>query len=486
MKVLLFWLAGWFAQSSAGFNHTPAQFSTLSGDPDSLVTAVNYEANVITAPAALAGFITKLRELEAGQRSQVRILHIGDSHIQADILTGEMRRLLQERFGNAGRGLVFPYRQAGTHGPRDLRTSSNVTWTGRIRTFQQGSPPVGISGMGIRTALPGATLTFSLIGPNAADNAFDQVTIFRGLGPAEDDWEAEIPVFPANPSAPIIALKPQWITHRVQPGETLYGLSKRYGCTVAALQAGNALAGTLISVGQLLQIPQPAGPAMAPAVETSFRNQGRIIGSGTAGAQVLQLTEPSLSIRFRNSTRIAPQGQSTLYGVSLENSQKTGILYHMAGVNGTTFYHFNRGEYFLDQIPDLAPDLIIISLGTNESVQQNLKTEDFAAEVSQFLQRLRTAAPEADLLMTTNPDVLLQRKYDNPKGAALREVLLEQCVSGEVAGWDLYGVMGGLGSIRQWRKQQLAYIDYIHFTEAGYKLQASLLFQALMQVYATY
>lgn len=486
MKMLLFWLAWWCAQSSVVFNRTSEQISISLGDPDSLAKVVNYEANVITTPAALAGFMTKLRELEAGQRSQVRILHIGDSHIQADILTGEMRRLMQERFGNAGRGLVFPYRQADTHGPRDLRTSSNVNWTGRIRTFQQGSPPVGITGMGIRTGVPGAALTFSLIGPDAAANAFDRVTIFRGSGPSEDDWEAEIPVFPANPNAPIVALKPQWITHRVQPGETLYGLSKRYGCTVAALQAGNALGGTLIAVGQRLQIPQPAGPAMAPTTEASFRNQGRILGSGTAGAQVLQLTESTLSIRFRNSTRITPQGQSTLYGVSLENSQKTGILYHMAGVNGTTFYHFNRGEYFLDQIPDLAPDLIIISLGTNESVQRNLKTEDFAAEVSQFLQRLRTAVPEAALLITTNPDVLLQRKYDNPKGAALQEVLLEQCLSGQVAAWDLYSVMGGLGSIRQWRKQQLAYIDYIHFTEAGYKLQASLLFQALMQVYATY
>lgn len=44
-------------------------------------------------------------------------------------------------------------------------------------------------------------------------------------------------------------------THTVQPGETLYSLSRRYGVSVEALQAANNLTGTLIRVGQQLQVP---------------------------------------------------------------------------------------------------------------------------------------------------------------------------------------------------------------------------------------
>ena len=36
------------------------------------------------------------------------ILHLGDSHIASDRITGEVRRLLQARFGDAGRGLMMP------------------------------------------------------------------------------------------------------------------------------------------------------------------------------------------------------------------------------------------------------------------------------------------------------------------------------------------------------------------------------------------
>ena len=50
-----------------------------------------------------------LAKLEDGQAPDpVTILHLGDSHIATDNITGELRRLLQARFGDAGRGLMMP------------------------------------------------------------------------------------------------------------------------------------------------------------------------------------------------------------------------------------------------------------------------------------------------------------------------------------------------------------------------------------------
>ncbi|MDE6123515.1 MAG: hypothetical protein K2F76_09750, partial [Duncaniella dubosii] len=57
------------------------------------------------------------RAFEMSKESPVSIVHIGDSHVQADINTSTVRELLQYDFGNAGRGLVSPLKICGTNQP---------------------------------------------------------------------------------------------------------------------------------------------------------------------------------------------------------------------------------------------------------------------------------------------------------------------------------------------------------------------------------
>ncbi|WP_189064262.1 C40 family peptidase [Deinococcus seoulensis] len=57
-----------------------------------------------------------------------------------------------------------------------------------------------------------------------------------------------------TPTAP-----PAHLTHAVQPGETLYALSRRYGVSVDALLAGNDLPpGAVLRAGQVLRLPAGA------------------------------------------------------------------------------------------------------------------------------------------------------------------------------------------------------------------------------------
>lgn len=62
----------------------------------------------IERPEALAPFLERLAALERGETKVVRVVWFGDSHVQADLLTGQARALLQARFGDAGPGLVMP------------------------------------------------------------------------------------------------------------------------------------------------------------------------------------------------------------------------------------------------------------------------------------------------------------------------------------------------------------------------------------------
>ncbi|GGB42811.1 C40 family peptidase [Fictibacillus barbaricus] len=73
-------------------------------------------------------------------------------------------------------------------------------------------------------------------------------------------------------------------THKVQKGETLYGISKKYKTTVANLQKLNGLKSTSLRVGQALKVsatapvlkpaPKKAAPAKTAAVKTYTVKRG--------------------------------------------------------------------------------------------------------------------------------------------------------------------------------------------------------------------
>jgi len=68
---------------------------------------------------ALDHFYAALRNLHTGQsRRTVRIVHYGDSPTTADLITGDARDLLQQRFGDAGPGFILlakPWAWYGHH-----------------------------------------------------------------------------------------------------------------------------------------------------------------------------------------------------------------------------------------------------------------------------------------------------------------------------------------------------------------------------------
>ncbi|MFY0253463.1 hypothetical protein ACDQ55_05840 [Chitinophaga sp. 30R24] len=76
------------------------------------------------APGHMAGmkqFLAALRDLKAGKRHKVRIAYFGDSMIEGDLITSDLRDSLQHYFGGAGVGfvpvtsVVAPFRTTITH-----------------------------------------------------------------------------------------------------------------------------------------------------------------------------------------------------------------------------------------------------------------------------------------------------------------------------------------------------------------------------------
>ena len=72
----------------------------------------------------LKSFADKLSE----NKTVTNILFLGDSHIQSGWIPEVLRKRFQEKYGNAGRGLVFPYSVANSNGPQDFTAVSNQAW----------------------------------------------------------------------------------------------------------------------------------------------------------------------------------------------------------------------------------------------------------------------------------------------------------------------------------------------------------------------
>ena len=94
---------------------------------------------------SLDGFFEALRRLESGQGGEhVEILHYGDSPTTADLITGDARSQLQERFGDGGYGYVLVakpwawYAHRGTDISDYGWTISTAVGKGRAETYGLG------------------------------------------------------------------------------------------------------------------------------------------------------------------------------------------------------------------------------------------------------------------------------------------------------------------------------------------------------------
>ena len=157
---------------------------TDNNNPYSFISPV---FNRISNPAALDSFYNKLYRLKTTGQGTVSIVHIGDSHIQADFLSAVVRNGLQRFFGNAGRGIVFPYQLAQSNAPPDIISSSGTRWQFNRVAHPEIPITYGISGYGLRTNVDGASFSFSLKPDGSGPQLFNRLKFFTDSNPS-NSW----------------------------------------------------------------------------------------------------------------------------------------------------------------------------------------------------------------------------------------------------------------------------------------------------------
>ncbi len=367
----------------------------------------NATENVLTDSAhSLLPFFNQLKALKNDSAFVVPICHIGDSHIQADVQTGISRRMFQEFFGDAGRGLIVPLKMAKTNEPRNYRITSPQKWDA-VKCIKQGNFPVGIGGVTLT-----CTDTVSSLKVETLDLYNPERWIFSDVTVLYDTNQVALNISDSIP-----------ISHSIK-GQTAF--SKRF-----------------------------------------------------------QLDTPTNSIDF--IWKKESENPIQFYGINLQNGQK-GILYHAIGMNGAHYEDYAVSPLFMQQIKELTPSLIIISMGTNEAYSRAFNPDNFYNSIDRMITQIREQYPNAVFLLTTPAETwyrLRSSKYrkPHPNSIRVRNTIVKYAQDHQLAYWDLFSITGGKGSAQTWKKHNLIRNDGVHFTQDGYEFIGELLFEAMYNAF---
>jgi lysophospholipase L1-like esterase len=172
--------------------------------------------------------------------------------------------------------------------------------------------------------------------------------------------------------------------------------------------------------------------------------------------------------------------------------KNAGVTYEALGINGAEASVMLRWDenMLATYLQRRNPGMIVLAYGTNEASDPNWASpESYQAMFSALLQRLRTAAPATSILVLGPTDRWYRYQGVLRPLPGIDDIIAAQqyaCRENACAYWNTRERMGGKGSMRDWVSAGLGQGDYVHFTAAGYRRLAAVLFADILQQYQAY
>ena len=344
-------------------------------------------------------------------KGNLRVLHLGGSHVQAGTMTRRLRNdLLSLRPAlDGGRGLVFPFSAAHTNNPSSFTTSYEGSWKVTKNVQREPDHRLGLTGIALSASEDKASVTVTAVArdPKPVDQTFtfNEVSV---LGYSSVGERVPVVVLPK--------------------GDTVVG------CHSADSSWSFAL------------------PCLTDSVKVATKGEGEF----------------------------------TLTGIFLDNPFP-GISVTGIGVNGASLGSYAKCQDLERDLAMVDPDLVIFAIGINDATATNFSEDEFVRRYKSLVSQVRSVNPDCALLFVSNNDSFRRSRrrgyYVNTNGQLAERAFLRLGKECDAGVWDLFDIMGGLGSMRKWEEAGLAKRDKIHFTETGYELVGDLLFNALMDKY---
>jgi hypothetical protein len=394
------------------------------------------------AGQSLASFQRSLEQLRAGKLERVTILQIGDSHTAGDHFSGRLRDLFQEKFGNAGRGMMpagypFPYWR-----PYQVEVAQKGGWT-VLSSNRTDYPqvPYGLSGFITRSQRRDDTMTLQA----NSDAAFDTV---------------DIDFFRQPRGGRVIVTIDGRRVDEIDTSGPAYELARK---SIA------------VNASYSLELRTRGDGTVDIADWAVYRREKGVVLSshGFVGAEIGLLDRWN----WANVTKQLREMSPTLIVLAFGTNEGFGPPDRLGDYQSI---YESRLAQFRQSLPgasivvvgppdaDRLPDYCNIRGASRETVGCRALSSAEAADYSQLLRsRSRSLC-----------------QWHPPAGLAIVKAAQQQAARRAGAYfWDWSSVQGGACGADRWVSQGLERSDHVHMYEAGYQTSADQLFTELLRGY---
>lgn len=371
----------------------------------------------------------------------VRVAYFGDSYIEGDILTMDLRALLQEKFG--GKGVGFVEIACVSSDFRRSVTSRRNNWT-RYHANERGRGfKANLQSLAGSYFIPSGTATYELRCQNSVYGNL--------LGEAE---EATVFFTPGSGLNISCALNGGESESLFSNGAA--SAPQTYEETVEVVDSDSTISYKTVT----------------RTVETAQQGAGNVVAKSVTG-----------NINRFNMTVTGGHG-SRFYGVALDGHN--GIAVDNFSMRGSGGQHL--GGIPMETLRSFASvrpyDLIVIHYGLNVANEKQKDYGGYTGQLGKVIDMMKEAFPQASILVVSMGD-RDKRGSDgqmHTMGGVKEMVSYERKMASDhhVAFWNLYEAMGGDGSLAKMTEKKQANLDYTHINFAGGRHLAELLFDVLM------
>lgn len=357
---------------------------------------------------------------------RVHIFHYGDSQIESDRMSNVIREKLQEKFGGSGCGLVAPVPITGSG---NILQAQSDNWKRHTSYgFDNGKAP------------------HNKFGVMCSFGRFTSVKKEEDINPADSTTA--------------------WL--ELRPSSMATARCKQYNEVI--LYFGNCKYGFELKVYD----------------DDKLLTSELIPPTSAIASRSWKLDAVSKKLKFEFKGPDSPD----VYGIELHGSGGVNLSnIALRGNDGGAFRRVNGSE-MKTVFDDLNAELFILQFGGNAvpylSGDSNAKA--YGSSFRSHIQMFKRLAPDAAIIvvgpsdMSTSIDGVYQTW---PYLESLKEGMKEAALSEGCAFWDMFEVMGGKNAMVSWVTNDPPYAgpDYTHFTPAGARKVAELLYKALDEEY---
>lgn len=358
---------------------------------------------------------------------KIRVLHYGDSQIEGDRMTRIIRNELQKEFGGIGPGLVPAYPVIPTPLVKQDKSDNWMRFTAYGRKD--------------------STLLH---------NNFGQLASFSRFAPLADSTEN-------------LDTLSAWL--EVKPATYGFYRTRKYS-KMKLLLGGNTkpVAVTIFADSILVFSDSLKANTYNRKIEVNF-----------------ETTPSAIKIAFSGSD------SPDVYGISFEGSN--GVVVDnipLRGASGTLFRRISKSQlkaqFALEPIR-----LVILQFGGNSVpyIDTKIRAQKFGNYFRSNLRYLKSILPKASFIVIGPSDMATKVKNEfvtYPMLETIRNEVQKAAWNEGAAYYDMYEVMGGKNSMKDWVEADpaLAAADYVHFTSKGANKMATSFYEALRKDYDKY